>query len=253
MATPIPERHTGAEYFRYITSVESDRRARSAFLDLVLRLASPGAALVDFGAGPGIDAKFLAERGFSVRAYDTDPRMCDFFAEHCADFIASGRIVLERGDYREFLARKAPPRRADLIISNFAPLNLVPDPHELFAKFHDLTVPDGKVFASVINPFFLDELKHPRSWPGVFRLLREGHYYMPGPQAPHMRRRASEFQALSSPYFKLAGVFRGLPSGGNRPVGGRDSWLRTAGGRFVFLLFQRSATCPNRAGTDSSS
>jgi SAM-dependent methyltransferase len=248
MATSIRERHTGAEYFHYITSVESDRRARAAFLDLVLRLAPPGGALIDFGAGPGIDAKFLAQRGFSVRAYDVDPRMCDFFAAHCADFIAAGRIVLERGNYREFLERAAPATRADLIISNFAPLNLIPDPHELFAKFHDLTVADGKVFASVINPYFVDELRNPRSWPSALRLWREGHYYMPGPQAPHMRRRPADFQVLSSPYFKLVGVFRGLPARRKRPLGGRDSWLRLARSRFMFLLFEKNATRANRAG-----
>src|SRR5271155_3547134 len=89
--------HTGSEYFDYITRVESDRRARSAFQDLVLRIASPGAALFDFGAGPGIDARFFAQRGFTVRAYDIDPKMCEFFAEHCRDFIEDGRITLERG------------------------------------------------------------------------------------------------------------------------------------------------------------
>jgi hypothetical protein len=82
---------TGAEYVRQITSLEPDRRARSAFQDLVLRIAPPGAALFDFGAGPGIDVLFFAECGFAVEAYDVNPKMRESFAAHCRDLIESGR------------------------------------------------------------------------------------------------------------------------------------------------------------------
>jgi hypothetical protein len=51
---------TGADYVKQITALESDRRARAAFHDLVLRVAPPGAALLDFGAGTGMDARFYA-------------------------------------------------------------------------------------------------------------------------------------------------------------------------------------------------
>ena len=64
----------GAEYVSQITAQESDRRTRSAFRDLVLNIAPPAARLFDFGAGPGIDARFFAERGFTIDAYDVDPR-----------------------------------------------------------------------------------------------------------------------------------------------------------------------------------
>src|ERR1700727_1822635 len=127
MTDSVPEfvRHTlaGAEYVEQITSLESDRRARSAFQELVLRIAPPGAALFDFGAGPGIDARFFAERGFSVEAYDFDPKMCDFFADYCRQFIDSGQVTLDRSGYREFLARETliGGRPAALVISNFAP------------------------------------------------------------------------------------------------------------------------------------
>src|SRR5229473_2054589 len=144
MIESIPSKTlAGAEYVRQITSLESDRRARSAFQKLVLRIAPPGAALFDFGAGPGIDARFFAERGFTVEAYDVDPKMREFFAAYCGDFIESGRVTLGCGNYLEFLSRKSAVagHRADLIISNFAPLNLVDNLHELFAKFHELAGP----------------------------------------------------------------------------------------------------------------
>jgi len=94
--SPLYKTHTGAEYFKRITALESDRRIRSAFQDLVLRIAPPGASLFDFGAGPGIDARFFAERGFTIGAYDADPKMCEFFSSHCRDLIDSSRVTLER-------------------------------------------------------------------------------------------------------------------------------------------------------------
>ncbi len=238
----------GEQYVEQITALESDRRARSAFQDLVLRIAPPGGTLFDFGAGPGIDARFFAERGFTVEAYDVDPKMCAFFAEYCRNVIDSGRVTLECGDYREFLARNTRDsgRPADLVISNFAPLNLVDDLHELFAKFHALTGPNGRVFTSVLSPYFIGGIKTPRWWHNTARLWRDGHVFMPGPQAPHMLRRLADFNALSSPYFRLARVFRGLPSypkgsnGVDMSRSGRyAAWLGLATSRFMFLLFEK--------------
>src|ERR1700722_14931916 len=243
-------KHTlaGAEYVEHITSLESDRRARSAFQNLVLRIAPPGGALFDFGAGAGIDERFFAERGFTIAAYDADPRMREYFSVYCRDLIDAGRVTLESGDYQEFLARKsASAGRAELIISNFAPLNLVDDLHALFAKFHELTGPNGKVLASVLNPFFIPEMRSRWWWRILPRLLRDGHFFAPGPQAPHVRRRLADFAASSSPYFRLARVFRGLPphwgehsEGVDMSRAGRYAWLHVATSRFMFLLFERN-------------
>jgi SAM-dependent methyltransferase len=243
--------HAGTEYFNHITLSASDRLARAAFQRLVLELAPPGAALFDFGAGVGIDAKFFAERGYTIDAYDVDPKMCRFFAEYCREFIDSGRITLADGGYREFLARE--PRRAgriaDLVISDFAPLNLVDDLQELFAKFHALTVPGGRVLASVLSPYFIGDMKNPWWWRNTARLWRHGHYFMPGPQAPHMRRSLRDFNELSLPHFKLSRVFRGLPyrrqalaRGVDLNRGGRRAWLHVANSRFMFLLFEKCAS-----------
>jgi SAM-dependent methyltransferase len=259
MTNSVPEfvRHTlaGAEYVKYITSLESDRRTRSAFQNLVLRIAPPGAALFDFGAGAGIDERFFAERGFTIAAYDADPRMREYFAEYCRDLIEAGRVTLESGDYPEFLGRKsASAGRAELVMSNFAPLNLVDDLHALFAKFHELTGPGGKVLASVLNPFFMEEMRFRWWWRILPRLLRDGHFFAPGPQAPHVRRRLADFGASSSPYFRLARVFRGLPpywgdhsDGVDMSRAGRYAWLHVATSRFMFLLFERTDRPPHRS------
>jgi SAM-dependent methyltransferase len=239
---------TGAEYVRQITALESDRRARAAFLELVLNVARPDAALFDFGAGPGIDARFYAEHGFSVAAYDVDARMCEFFAEHCRDLIDVGSVRLETGSYADFLARHRVNRARsfDLVTSNFAPLNLIADLQELFTTFHALTRPNGKVLASVLNPYFLGDLRYSWWWKNAPRLWRSGHFSVAGAQAPIVRRRLGNFSAQCAPYFKLERVFPGLPSNDARGANGvdvssgqRGAWTRLTRCRFMFLLFQK--------------
>lgn len=243
--------HTGAEYLRDITARESDRQARSAFRQLVLRLVSPGSALFDFGAGTGLDARYFAEHGLSVRAYDNDPRMCGFLTGHCHDLIASGRITLEAGSYPEFLAgeRSNADRRVDAVTANFAPLNLIADLPALFARFHALTVPGGIVVASVLNPYYIGDAKYRWWWRNLPRLWRRGSYAVQGAGSEIVRRSPADFAAQSAPWFILERLFRGLPPRDAREAAGihwrdrrRGVWLRVSGSRFVFLVFRKAAT-----------
>ena len=224
---------------------------RSVFQGLVLQTASPGSVLFDFGAGPGIDARFFAERDFTVETYDIDPTMCEFLADYCRDFIDSGRIVPDRSDYREFLARKTllGGRPADLIISNFAPLNLVDELPELFAKFHAVTSPTGKLLISVLTPYFVGDMMFPWWWRIAPRLWRDGYFFVPGGRAPpHTRRGLANLKTLSSPYFALTRVFSARATSAQRKANGIDAtrpgaftWLRVAPWRFMFLLFEKNA------------
>ncbi len=238
----------GAEYVDQITAQKSDRSARSAFRDLVLSIAPPGAKLFDFGAGPGFDARFFAERGFTIDAYDVDPRMRAFFADHCRDLIDSGRVTLDGSAYQEFLTRRIADgtRRADLVISNFAPLNLVDDLRELFGKFHALTGPKGKVLASVLTPCFISDMRSLLWWRGAPRLWRDGQLFLPGPQAPYYRRLLCTFRTVSAPHFSLSRVFRGMPPSRARHSNGIDlrrngrfAWLHIARCRYMFLVFEK--------------
>jgi len=240
----MSETHTGARYVEAISALPSDRRARAAFQDLVMRIARPGAALFDFGAGPGIDARFYAERGFRVGAYDVDPGMCDYFSVHCRELIQAGQITVNTGTYPDFLASETPcdAPEIDLVTSNFAPLNLVKDLQGLFRKFHTLTAPNGKVLASVLSPYFVGDLRYRWWWSNCRRLWRKGHFAVPGAHGPIVRRRLAEFAAQSAPYFVLKRVFPGLPSyadGIDMNRHGSRAWLRLTSCRFMFLLFEK--------------
>ena len=240
---------TGARYVEQITALEADCRARAAFRDLVMRLAPPGATVFDFGAGPGLDARFSAEHGYVVAAYDVDPGMCEFFAGHCREFMHAGRITLSCSSYRDFLASDASPGagEADLVTSNFAPLNLIDDLRPLFAKLHTLTSSQGKVLASVLSPYFFGDLKYGWWWRNLPRLWRDGHFSVQGAQVPIVRRRLTDYAAQSAPYFALQRVFRGLPSQRQSEAAGIDlsggvppsAALRLSTSQFMFLLYEK--------------
>ncbi len=250
----------GADYVRAIEQHESDRRAREAFQSLALAHVPPGGTIFDFGAGPGIDARFFADRGLRVRVYDNDARMRHHLAETCRDAIDAGRIVPETApgidsgtgsgadDYAGFLARAsaAAAPRAHLVIADFAPLNLVADLPPLFARLHTLTVPGGGLLASVLSPYFLGDLRYAWRWRGMPGQWRTGMLSVRGARGDVIRRRLPVFAADCAPWFRLERVFRGLPPRNAAEAAGLDpaqhartAWLRLTRCRYMFLLFRR--------------
>jgi SAM-dependent methyltransferase len=230
---------TGAEYVTHITARESDRRYRQAFQRLALRLIAPGGALFDFGSGPGIDVRFYAEHGLSVQAYDIDAQMSEYLAGYCREFLASGRVTLHRGGYREFLAGPAPAdsARVGLVTANFAPLNLIDDLQELFARFDALTAPEGAVLASVLSPYYAGDLRYGWWWRNAARLLVRRRYAVRGAQALIWRRRLADFAAQCAPCFRLEAVYPGTLNA--IAPGARGAWLPLTRCRFMFLLFRK--------------
>jgi len=229
---------SGEEYVRAITQLESDRLAREAFHELVQRVATPGTCIFDFGCGPGIDARFYARRGFKVVAFDIDERMCATFKEHCSAEIESGQIELFHGDYRYFIETLAPLLRQrfeiSLVTSNFAPLNMIEDLRELFASFHALIAPGGKILASVLHPYFIQDMRY-RWW---WRNRHRSCYAIPYMVGLVYRRTLDNFVAEASSYFTLEAAVRGMPRRANAPLK-RASRLILATSRFTFLLLAR--------------
>ncbi len=245
----MSETDTVSAYVAAITASAADRGARTAFQNLVLKIAAPGAVLFDFGAGPGLDARFYAERGFTVGAYDVSPGMREYFHLHCQDLIQAGLVMLDAGTYPQFLASNTVPRGrpVDLVTSNFAPLNLIEDLRSLFARFHALTAPEGKVLASVLSPYFVGDMKYRWWWRNAPRLWRTGRFSVAGANGPIVRRRLADYVLQSLPYFTLERVFPGLPSpqgdvrGIDTSHSGRHAWVHLTTSRYMFLLFRKRA------------
>jgi SAM-dependent methyltransferase len=235
---------TGEEDVDATTPLESDRRARRAFRDLALRIAAPGGCIFDFGAGCGSDAKFYAARGFKVIAYDVDPRICASFARRCRPEIESGQIHLCQSGYREFVDVHVPNLRRQheiaVVTANFAPLSLIDDPHELFATLHALTSPKAELLASVLNPYFVGDMRYGWWWSNRLQYWRQGHFCVAGAATNIFRRSLRDFALLAAPHFTLERAIRGLPGAAVAQLrSSRGPALATS--RYLFLLFSKRA------------
>jgi SAM-dependent methyltransferase len=230
---------TGEAYVRAMSARAADRDARSAFREAVLRVAPPRGSIFDFGAGPGTDAKFYADQGFRVFAYDNDDEMCAALRARCADEIAAQRITLVESSYDDLL--KGAPLRdirdIDLVTANFAPMNLVPAPRETFEMFHSLVAERGQLLLSVLNPSFIGDMRYGWFWTNRLRLWRDGHFAFRG-RVDVWRRSVGEFVRLSAAGFRLRGVIRGLPTPQWWTVA-PIRWFARPTSQYLFLLFER--------------
>lgn len=236
---------TGSAYVKALTAADDDRVCRAAFLDLALRLGPPRAVMLDFGCGPGLDARVYAEHGWRVYAFDVDASMCAYVRDSCARDIEAQRISLVECSYPEFLDSSAahfPPM--DLITANFAPLNLVAEPAALFRRFAAMLRPSGRVLASILNPFNRGDLRYPWWWRGLPQLLTQGRYTVPGAQAPITRWLPGRLVCEAGPAFALDAIHAPAAHG---PVAVRrvDSaslpdWPAIAAARYLFLTLRRT-------------
>ena len=238
MPSSVSCKHTGDVYAQEILRRRADRLARSAFQSCVTSLIEPGATIIDFGAGTGIDARSYAARGYRVLAYD--PQMCDAFRRSSQAQLESGQIVLMEGKYPDFLA--ADPvfsgRKADLITANFAPLNLIEDLPELFRKLQALTLPGGRALVSVLSTRFIGDMRFKWWWHNRRALHRDGHFTLRGVWTV-TRRTPANFAAMAAPYFRLAGVRGGLPGNRLHAVDSPTLALPLMASRYMFLLFEK--------------
>jgi SAM-dependent methyltransferase len=208
---------TGAEYLAALEAQGSDRRSRAAFQQLALSLARGAGHVLDFGCGPGVDARVYAEHGITVSAYDIDAAMCAHFRGHCATAMERGQVRLLEGSYEGFLSGDLRPRApCTLITANFAPLNLVPDVHALFGRFAALLEPGGQVLASLLNPYHLGDLRFGWWWRNLPALLAGGESAVRGAQARITRMTTRRLCERAAPWFALEASFADHPREGSR-------------------------------------
>jgi len=236
-------RLTGERYIAAMTARRSDRLTRQAFVELAMSLAAPGSLLLDFGAGPGIDARAFAAQGYRVCIYDTDPEMQAACERLCRDEIGRGQVTLWKDDFDTFLQSTVTPMATppELGVANFAPLNLVDRPDAVFRAFARLTSPRGRVLASVLNPWFAGDVRYRWWWTHLAALRRPGEFAVRGRQFTVYRRTARFLSEAAAPYFRLDRIEPGspAPSGfGLRPLRS----LARMSSRYLFLLFSKDGS-----------
>ncbi|GAB3787916.1 class I SAM-dependent methyltransferase [Dyella agri] len=207
--------HTGEQYHEFMLASPRDRAVRARFQQLALDLLPAGAAVLDFGAGTGIDAKAYAANGHPTFVFEPAEAMHDCLMRHCHDEIASKSIVAV-----------ASPLACTVqaVTANFAVLNHFVDHAVLFEQLSRVVQQGGFVLASLLNPYCLGDARY-RWWrANLLNLVRRGHYAIPSESRIH--RFAPRIVARAAmPYFRLE---RLAPRG-----------LGLASELYMFLLFRR--------------
>lgn len=207
--------HTGEQYHEFMLASQRDRLVRDRFQKLALGLLPPGADVLDFGAGTGIDAKAFAADGHRTFVYEPSEAMCGYLAQYCRDEIARKTIVAV-----------ASPLicKVQAVTANFAVLNHFADHTSLFEELSRVVHQGGFVLASMLNPYYLGDARYGWWRANVMNLVRHGHYAIASES--HIHRFTPRVVArTAAPYFRLE---RLIPRG--------FGWATDL---YMFLLFRR--------------
>jgi SAM-dependent methyltransferase len=185
--------HVGEQYHQVIQASPRDQRVRDRFLQLALKLMPRGAAVLDFGAGTGIDAKIYAAQGHPTFVYEPSPAMGEYLATYCSDEIA-----------RQAVIAVAPPLDCEVqaVTANFAVLNHFEDHTQLFQDLARVVRPGGFVLASMLNPYYLGDARYGWWRANVINLLRRGRYAISSESRIH-RFTPRVVAEAAAPHFRL--------------------------------------------------
>lgn len=185
--------HTGEQYHQFFLTSPPDRAVRDRFQNLVLDLLPEGADVLDFGAGTGIDAKAYAARGHLTFVYEPSESMHAHLTHYCHGEIANKTIVSVPSPLA---------CRVQAVTANFAVLNHFADHTLLFEDLSRVVNQGGFVLASMLNPYYLGDVRY--SWwrENLLNLIRRGHYAIASESRIH-RFTPRVVARAAAPYFRL--------------------------------------------------
>ncbi len=125
------------------------QRLRARTIAAVLAHVPAGSALLDLGCGTGLDAEFLARRGYRVTAIDWSPQMAEKTQTRVARAGLSDRVEVRALGIHEL--DQLPAGSFAGAYSDLGPLNCVPDLSAAARLIAAVLKPGGKLIASVIG------------------------------------------------------------------------------------------------------
>jgi len=138
----------------YESQNEILRWMRSAARGHILKYLKPGDKVLELNAGTGLDAVFLAEKGFTVHAIDISEGMLKKLSQKINRMKLQDKITFEELSYTELdkLKLKSNMLPFDFIFSNFGGLNCVADLRIVTKHFGQILKPGGKVCLVIMPP-----------------------------------------------------------------------------------------------------
>jgi SAM-dependent methyltransferase len=173
---------------------------------------APVGKVLDFGGGTGLDLGWLTAGGYDVIFCEPSVEMRNQAIELEKSSLKCGRIKFLEGDGTNFLTwEQTPPfaGKVDAILSDFGPLNYIPDIKKLFKSLAGVISPGGYFLLLVLHLPFKKRLKwHRRN--AVVSLLSGGTFRMYIPYKEHRQmvfvHTEKEIAKAAAPWFRWGGA-----------------------------------------------
>ncbi len=114
-----------------------------------LKYIPKGGNILELNAGTGVDAVYLADKGYKVHATDVSDKMIDILSSNAKIQMSNGMIKCEVKSFDEISAISE--NNFDAVVSNFGGLNCINDFRKLSGDLAAMLKPNGLVIAVVMN------------------------------------------------------------------------------------------------------
>jgi len=156
------------------------QRVKEKFCSLV---PGYGGRVLDFGGGTGLDLGWLTAAGNKVIFCEPSVGMRDRAIQYEERVLKSGRVTFLEGEQTDFFTwEKALPfaGKVDAILSDFGPLNYIPDINKMFRCLAKVIRPGGCFLLLVLHLPFAKRLKwHRRNAIGSLLFRNTFRMYIP--------------------------------------------------------------------------
>jgi len=201
---------------------------RRAVHRIYLKELPPKAHVLELNAGTGVDAVFLAERGYSVFATDISEEMIRVLMSNAKAQISNGTVKAKAASFDEI--GTIPDGGFDAVVSNFGGLNCINDFNKLSDDLAAKLNPEGLFIAVVMNKICPWEIIYyclRLNFKEAFRRFKKSgimaelngekvltYYFTPGEFAEAFSRNFSKVKlytlALNTPPPYLVGIYNRL-------------------------------------------
>lgn len=178
---------------------------RSRVRSHLLKELPTKASILEVNSGSGIDAVFLAKKGYNVHATDIASGMIEYVTSKIKKENLADNLSCEKISFTELNNLK--PKKFNHIFSNFGGLNCSSEEElkQVFSSFKQLLEPYGKI-TLVIMPkvCFWEFLKIFKGNKTAFRRLKKGGVLanIEGEEVATFYHASTKTKALLTPYFK---------------------------------------------------